>query len=139
VPYSSWAIKIIAIRGPSSRVRVALQGLVMRRNIRVRIQQYIYRPRRWLKVVAVVATGVFIGVGRRRGVEMETIETRAPLHAGCDKTSKDIFPCKTMNLVRVNWRKTGYSECILSQMDGQIDRKKKESEKQNVRVRARER
>lgn len=37
VPYSSWAIKIIARCGPSSRERAALQGLVMRGNIRVRI------------------------------------------------------------------------------------------------------
>lgn len=85
----------------------------------------------------VVATGIFDGVGRRRGVEMETI--RVTRHAGCYKTSKDIFPCKTMNLVLVNWRKTGYLECILSQTDGQIDKKKKESEKQNVLVGRRER
>lgn len=44
-----------------------------------------------------------------------------------------------MNLVLVNWQKTGYLECILSQMDGQIDKKKKESEKQNVLVGTRER
>jgi len=87
----------------------------------------------------VAATGIFNGVGRRKGVEMETIETRVTRHVGCDKTSKDIFPCKTMNLVLVNWRKTGYLECILSQTDRQIDKKKKESEKHSVLVGTRER